>query len=136
MKISILPDHTILLIQRAFQNSFPFLKIEFFTQPHGMGKPTEAKYLVPAHRKIGDFMKVVESQELTFGPRTRVMDLERMFQDQCGLFVQVFRKSGRVWLETTITDDWTLEKQNQQGMELEGGDQERSYPVDFHDQED
>jgi hypothetical protein len=32
--------------------------------------------------------------------------------------VQVFRKSGKVWLETTVTDGWTLEEQNLQGEAL------------------
>jgi hypothetical protein len=133
MKIAILPDQTIQLVQQAFQKSFPFLKIEFFTRAHGEGRPSEAKFLVPIHRRIGDYMKVNAPQELAFDAQTKVMDLEKMFQLQCGLFVQVFRKSGRVWLETTITDDWTLEKQNQQGMELEGSEREKPEPPDYQE---
>jgi hypothetical protein len=34
------------------------------------------------------------------------------------LSVQVFRKSGKSWLETTFTDGWTLKKQNQEGIDL------------------
>jgi hypothetical protein len=30
----------------------------------------------------------------------------------------VFRKSGKTWLETSVTDDWTLKRQNEEGMEL------------------
>ena len=47
-----------------------------------------------------------------------VTDLEQNFSDVYGLSIQVFRKSGDVWLETTITDGWTLEKQNEQGKML------------------
>jgi hypothetical protein len=32
--------------------------------------------------------------------------------------VQVLRKSGKAWLEATITDGWTLEEQNIQGEDL------------------
>jgi hypothetical protein len=32
--------------------------------------------------------------------------------------VQVFRKSGNVWLETSATDAWSLKQQNQEGMDL------------------
>jgi hypothetical protein len=35
-----------------------------------------------------------------------------------GLSVQVFRKSGNVWLETSATDNWTLRQQNNEGAEL------------------
>ena len=34
-----------------------------------------------------------------------------------GLSAQVFRLSGDVWLETTSTDNWTLEEQNSTGQE-------------------
>lgn len=47
-----------------------------------------------------------------------VSKLEQLFLDQFGLSVQVFRKSGSSWLETTFTDDWTLKRQNDAGMEL------------------
>jgi hypothetical protein len=48
-----------------------------------------------------------------------VEELEKSFLVKFGLNVQVFRKSGKSWLETTITDKWTLEKQNTQGEELD-----------------
>ena len=43
--------------------------------------------------------------------------LEKNFRDTYGINVQVFRKSGNIWLETTVTDDWTLSKQNRKGSE-------------------
>ena len=48
-----------------------------------------------------------------------VNELEQRFSDVYGLGVQVFRKSGNVWLETTVTDGWTLEQQNKQGESLD-----------------
>ena len=47
-----------------------------------------------------------------------VGDLEQRFQDVYGLSVQVFRKSGKVWLETTVTDNWTLDEQNDKEQSL------------------
>lgn len=47
-----------------------------------------------------------------------VSTLEQLFQDYFGLSAQVFRKSGRSWLETSLTDDWTLKRQNDEGYEL------------------
>lgn len=48
-------------------------------------------------------------------PDMTVTDLEQSFNTIYGLGVQVFRKSGKIWLETTVTDGWTLEEQNRQG---------------------
>jgi len=47
-----------------------------------------------------------------------VAEMEERFRDIYGLGVQVFRKSGTIWLETTVTDGWTLEDQNKQGEAL------------------
>jgi hypothetical protein len=48
-----------------------------------------------------------------------VADLEFRLEKEYGLHIQVFRKSGNIWLETTATDNWTLDRQNQEGKILE-----------------
>jgi hypothetical protein len=48
----------------------------------------------------------------------KVSELENLFKRKYKLNIQVFRKSGNAWLETTVTDAWTLDKQNQEGIEL------------------
>ncbi|GAB3426381.1 hypothetical protein GCM10027516_30200 [Niabella aquatica] len=35
-----------------------------------------------------------------------------------GLRTEVFRKSGNVWVETFLTDSWTLQQQNKAGEEI------------------
>jgi hypothetical protein len=47
-----------------------------------------------------------------------VTDFENALMDQFGLSAQVFRRSGNLWLETTITDYWTLKQQNEHGREI------------------
>jgi hypothetical protein len=56
--------------------------------------------------------------EIIISKQTLVSDLEHQFENDFGLYVQVFRKSGRIWLETTATDNWTLEQQNEEGKSL------------------
>ncbi|HTA81877.1 MAG TPA: hypothetical protein VK783_03020, partial [Bacteroidia bacterium] len=55
---------------------------------------------------------------LTILPKMRVVDLEQGIRDTFGLSIQVFRKSGNAWLETTTTVDWTLDEQNRIGEEM------------------
>ena len=50
-----------------------------------------------------------------------VTDFENALMDQFGLSAQVFRRSGNIWLETTITDYWTLKQQNEHGREITVG---------------
>jgi hypothetical protein len=47
-----------------------------------------------------------------------VSALESLFWKEFGLSVQIFRRSGHTWLETTATDSWTIEKQNKMGEEI------------------
>jgi hypothetical protein len=48
----------------------------------------------------------------------KVSELEELFQEVFGLSVQIFRKSGENWLQTTTTDFWTLNQQNNKGKDM------------------
>ena len=52
---------------------------------------------------------------LTIKPDLTVSQLEQNFKNIYGIGIQVLRKSGNVWLETSFTDGWTLKEQNHQG---------------------
>ena len=49
-----------------------------------------------------------------------VKELEKIFDERLGLSVLVYRKSGNLWLEPTMTDNWTLEQQNENGRQISG----------------
>ena len=70
---------------------------------------------------LKDFRLVHSDGQLHITDEMSVSELEAMFRDHYGLYVQVFRRSGRLWLETTATDNWTLSVQNKQGQELSVG---------------
>lgn len=118
MELIINDDVYIETIQEKFNRCFPFLKLEFFSKKHKKGEGTSKNNLQKAGSKIADCRKIKRSGVIKISGREKVAELEQMFQDSFGLSVQVFRKSGKVWLETTSTDDWTLEKQNEQAKEL------------------
>ncbi|MBK6949217.1 MAG: hypothetical protein IPH16_15200 [Haliscomenobacter sp.] len=48
-----------------------------------------------------------------------VREFEQAFYDTYGLNVQVFRRSGNIWIQTTATDSWTLAEQNRKGSSSE-----------------
>ncbi|MBK9961781.1 MAG: hypothetical protein IPP06_10775 [Saprospiraceae bacterium] len=68
--------------------------------------------MVDSNTLIKNCRSVHGEGEIEIFPSTKVSTLENKFREVFGLHVQVFRKSGNVWIETTVTDDWTLEKQN------------------------
>jgi len=118
MTITINDKRKIFAIQEEFNALFPYLKIEFFSKPHKPGGASSKKHMKPGGNTLGESRTIHNNGKLTITPHMTVADLEQNFSDVYGLSVQVFRKSGKVWLETTVTDKWTLEEQNKQGESL------------------
>jgi hypothetical protein len=102
-------------LQREFSSMFPYLKLEFFSKLHATGKSSRLKFKLPVQRKLGDIRKLHNEGQVLIDPEMTVADLEQTFGTNYGLGIQVFRKSGDVWLETILTDSWTLARQNEQG---------------------
>jgi hypothetical protein len=124
MRIHLDDKRKISEIQEAFNQAFPYLKIEFFKKPHGAGATSPISEMLSADTTIGQWRTVHNEGDLEVKGTMKVQELESAFQAKYGLSVQVFRKSGEVWLETSYTDGWTLNEQNEQGefMETEVGD--------------
>ncbi len=64
---------------------------------------------VPLKALCPDFKDthVVVSNKMT------VAEVEALFEEKLGLHIQLFRKTGINWIETTRTDHYTLEKQQE-----------------------
>ncbi len=119
MKIKINSRKKIAAIQAEFNALFPYLKLEFFSRPHSASEGSAKRFLEPATKTLGEFKTFHNvKKEITITPAMTVKELEYNFRNVFGLSAQVFRKSGKVWLETTVTDGWTLEEQNHQGEAL------------------
>jgi hypothetical protein len=118
MEIEINDNKIINELQEEFNKQFPFLKIEFFSKSHNEGEASDKKLLRNKNKKIGDCRSIRTIGNIIISEKQKVSELESLFQSVYGLSVQVFRKSGKIWLETTSTDNWTLEKQNNEAKEL------------------
>ncbi len=117
-EIYIEQDKTIRNLQNEFNTIYPFLKIEFFYEPHITGKGTAKNKMINNEIKLMQVRRTIEPGKIRIGKNTTVSEIEGNFERRFGLYVQVFRKSGNVWLETSATDNWTLEQQNEEGKSL------------------
>jgi hypothetical protein len=131
MQLSIQGERLIADVQLDFTNAYPFLKIEFFRN----GLKRQTRY--HANLKIGNHARLKDawnwkkdSGQVSLGDSITVLELEEALMDEFGLSVQVFRKSGNVWLETTMTDNWTLKQQNDHGREISRGHVNMYRPYD------
>lgn len=118
MKLEIEDTIKINTLQSQFNKVFPFLKIEFFSKSHILGKGSPKKEMSVNTKKVGECRKSHKNGTIYISSDMTVSDLEQVFKEQYDLNIQVFRKSGKIWLETTATDSWTLMKQNEAGREL------------------
>ncbi len=118
MRQEITDEQTIAEVQELFHYIFPFLKIDFFekdlTDVNKINKP-----VANTGRRLGEFRPAKnEASSIWLDKFIKVNELERYINATYRLQAQVFRRSRNVWLETTITNNWTLEEQNKQGEML------------------
>ena len=118
MNIVIDDNRKISEIQEEFNSLFPYLKIEFFSSMHKPGCASAKVFLKHGSKTLNECRSIHKRGKITIIPAMTVNELEQTFGNKYGLGIQVFRKSGKVWLETTVTDSWTLKEQNNQGEEL------------------
>ena len=118
MNIIINDSRKIYTIQEEFNTAFPYLRLEFFSRPHNVGGASAKKQIKSNNKTLGECRTIQKEGSMEISAQTTVAELEQDFKRLFGLNVQVFRKSGKVWLETTVTDSWTLAEQNEQGEAL------------------
>lgn len=136
MKIRITPETTLAEIQTAFNAGFPYLQIHFFSKPHRAFKGSPAKFLIHDNSVgVGTVTALTHAGDVSIDPVMATFELEKVFEENFGLFVQVFRKSGDTWLLTSVTDNLSLEKQNAKGRASQNIHFETDDPVDYREQE-
>ncbi|MFI5203158.1 MAG: hypothetical protein ACHQF2_01585 [Flavobacteriales bacterium] len=130
MQIVIDDTKKIEAVQAVFSKEFPYLKIMFFSKPHSVGGGSSKKLAVDNSLTLKECRKKQNSGVIEIEENMKVSEVETMFWNQFGLSVQIFRKSGSSWLETTATDSWTLEKQNRLGNDISNF-KKREEPEEF-----
>jgi hypothetical protein len=123
------PSKYIYELQQEFNTAYPFLKLHFYLPgpiaAGQHGKPVDKSFLL---KTAG----LKNEGEIDISGTVTVANLERSMRDQFGLRAQVLRNSGNIWLETTMTDEWTLRQQNEHGREItHGNTPEEQMPGDY-----
>ena len=117
-------------LQHRFSVLFPYLKINLFKNGEGDKKISGQSAVFSPESKVYDINKNLCDGEFEVDDNMTVAELENKFFDQFGLFVQVSRKSGNLWMEPTMTIGWTVKTQNEHGKDISP---EQIEPVLFKD---
>jgi len=105
-------------MQEEFSVSYPFLKIEFQKYQQTIeGRMIRTEKLLP-EEKMSYFYRKTQLNAIDVGSDRTVLQVIREFEKLLNLKLLLLRRSGKSWIETTLTTDWTLEQQNREGYLL------------------
>lgn len=109
--------YTLQYLSDKFITVFPFLKLEFYSTDHKGNEGSGRAYLLQ-HNTALSVIDPDEADKIDFSfyGEKSVAEFEKMMKEKFRLNVQVFRKSADIWLQTTATDHWSLNKQNGKGQ--------------------
>jgi hypothetical protein len=117
MELFLSNESTIREINKEFQKKFPFLKLKFYKYRSTTGENSYWKDKFSGQITLKEMGGKLIPVIIKIDPLDTVAELEKRFHKNHGLRVQVFRKSGDIWIETAHTDALTLEKQTASGQQ-------------------
>ena len=117
MELKLYAHTTVREVKKQFSNYFPYLKLDFFMEGHKKGEGSGLKQKVHDGLHLLEVTGILKEGTYSFEPSATVAALEQSLQNEYGLPVQVFRRSGDLWIETVQTDNISLEQQNAMGAE-------------------
>ena len=104
------PNTTVNELMCQFAEHFPFLRLALYEGVGSKKRAATEKDFALKNRK--------NSIEITFENTAKVRDFIDNLEKKIGWKVQILRSSGKLYIETSVTDQWTLDRQNQEGAEL------------------
>lgn len=114
MKLYIEKETLIEDVKRIFTNTYPFLKIELYKKRFaGNFVFTKKEPLTPSV-SLNKFIHPRKSAFIDISHNITIAELEYQFA-AIDLMAEIFRKSGNVWIETSLTSNWSLQQQNAAG---------------------
>jgi|JI10StandDraft_1071094.scaffolds.fasta_scaffold1336334_1 hypothetical protein len=136
MDLNIHDSYTLQEVQAAFNNHFPNLKLEFFnSDPARKFDFSKENLITDTHKTLAEVRHIHRTGHISINGHQKVSTLEKHFGENFGINIQVFRKSGNTWLQTTATDEWTLAEQNKKGEEMNQSIREKASEEDIHEQQ-
>ncbi len=104
-------------VKRQFNFYYPYLKLELYSNPFVKQNYATKKEWVELNGKSNTLNQFNCNGVININGHRTVRELETDIA-ALGLYGQVLRKSGHMWIETVLTNDWTLQHQNYEGEQI------------------
>jgi len=102
-------------IQKQFNVYYPFLHLQFYRSMQLGNHHVQRIQKAHADLPIKQLASIYGPMKLSIARDKTVAQLLTDFK-AIGLIAQVSRKSGNLWVETSLTVDWTLDRQNKEAI--------------------
>ena len=102
-------------IQKQFNVYYPFLQLQFYKSLQSEDKLVQRIQKAHPDLPIKQLATIYRPMKMHIARDKTVAQLLSDFK-AIGLIVQVSRKSGNLLVETSLTVDWTLERQNNEAI--------------------
>ena len=96
-------------MQQEFSQAFPFLKVEFYI------KECTEKKISTGHLPI---KQEAGKNNMLLTPCLTIKELGKQCEELFGVSVRVYRRFSNLWLEISITENFTLQQQNDHVSEI------------------
>ena len=115
MYLGITQETRIMDLQKEFNTFYPYLKLEFFKTHAPRNKILQKAEKIYPHELVQCMTHQYKQVSIHVDYNRTVAQIVVDFREILGLSILVFRKSGNLWIETSLTDSWSLERQNKIG---------------------
>jgi len=105
-------------LQDEFSSEYPFLKINFLRPVKNNAGWVIKMERVLAIDHIGAYLRTIIIKTVEMQPERTVRQLIEEVENNLYVKANIQRKSGGLWIATSLTADWSLEHQNREGKFL------------------
>jgi hypothetical protein len=105
MEIVIDKELTVRQLAQIFSKKYPFLKIDVYNRGEEVSND--------CFHTLHQISNMKDPQNFTILPEMSIGQIEQLFWDELGLQIAILRRVGHSWVNTPLTNDWTLERQNE-----------------------
>lgn len=110
--MNISKDKRIEEVQAEFNIAYPGLKINFVKRKHDVNEASPKDSIYAENLTLRQIQAHIMDGYVSLEPSKKVQDLEKEMESRFNLHVQIYRRYKDKWIQTSITDDWTLHTQN------------------------
>lgn len=96
-------------VRERFRDRYPMLDLHFYRSAHKPFRGNLETEELRADLPLTTLSPNIKDGTVNIDGEVTAISLEQALEEDFGLHVQLVRRSGRQWMQTSLTDKWTLQ---------------------------